>query len=66
MNKTRVTREKAAIRIRSNVKERAIAKIDNGDFPGICSLSGLVEKALIEILNANDQQQRKTSCPIEA
>ena len=44
-------KEVTNLSLRKDIKERAIKAIKNGDFAGICSLSGLVEKALEELLN---------------
>ena len=43
-------REITSLSIRRDVKERAVEAVKRGIFPGIRSLSGLVEFALEEVL----------------
>lgn len=47
-------KEVTNLSLRRDIKERANKAIDAGHFPGIGSLSGLVEKALGELLNKTE------------
>jgi hypothetical protein len=43
-------KETTNISIRKDIKDRAVKAVDDGKFPGISSLSSLIEVALDEIL----------------
>jgi len=44
-------KETTSLSLRKDIKKRAHAAVDNGCFSGVGSLSGLVEKALEELLD---------------
>jgi hypothetical protein len=46
-------KETTNLSLRKDIKERANAALDSGFFSGVGSLSGLVEKALEELLDRN-------------
>ena len=48
-------KEQTNLSMRKDIKERAIKSIDSGVFPGICSLTALVEKALEELLDNTEK-----------
>jgi hypothetical protein len=47
-------KEVTNLSLRKDIKERANKAVDTGKFPGINSLSALVEKALEELLNSKE------------
>ncbi len=47
-------RETTNLKLRRDIKKRANGSVENGHFNGITTLSGLVEKALTEILDKNN------------
>jgi hypothetical protein len=47
-------KEKTNLTLREDIKNRATTAINCGYFTGICSLSSLVEKALVELLDRNN------------
>lgn len=44
----------SSMNIRTDLKERAEKAVEDGQFPGITSLSGLIEYALEKILNKKE------------
>lgn len=44
-------KEQTNLTLRKDIKARAIGAVDNGFFIGVGSLTGLVEKALEELMN---------------
>ena len=47
-------RKAVNIPLRTDLRTRAEKAIDNGVFPGIKNLSGLIEKALEDVLNKKE------------
>ena len=48
------SKEPTCLNLRKDIKNRGIFAVDHGYFSGITSLSGLVERALQEIMDRNN------------
>jgi hypothetical protein len=46
-------KEQTNLNMRKDIKDRANGALDNGFFSGVSSLTGLVEKALDELMDRN-------------